>query len=426
MRKGEKIYQMLVAAAIAHAKWDYGASMNIIRSKKKLVLLGLLFLPCVLFAMAEATDQLPGILGGHKAYSPAFSTPRLLWVSTLIGLMAGLITGCIGAGGGFIITPALMSAGVKGILSVGTDLFHIFAKAIMGTTIHKKLGNVSVGLAVAFVLGSFIGVTCGGAINRAIYQMSPLVSDCFITIVYVFLLGFLGCYAMTDFLRNRKGDLRVGARPGESPKGDMAATGKKGLPARLQSVTIPPSIRFDKDLVPGGKKISAWFVAICGFFVGLAAAIMGVGGGFLTFPMFVYILGVSSFTTVGTDILQIIFTAGYASIGQYAIYGFIFYSLAMGLLVGSLLGIQIGALVTKTVKGIYIRGFYATAILAGFLNRLFALPGKLGKMQVTDIFKPVSHLLDQIGIYVFFLVIGLFGIWVLTTFLKNIRRLREA
>jgi hypothetical protein len=98
----------------------------------------------------------------------------------------------------------------------------------------------------------------------------------------------------------------------------------------------------------------------------------------------------------------------------------------MGLLVGSLLGIQIGALVTKTVKGIYIRGFYATAILAGFLNRLFALPGKLGKMQVTDIFKPVSHLLDQIGIYVFFLVIGLFGIWVLTTFLKNIRRLREA
>jgi len=426
MRKGEKIYQMLVAAAIVHAKWDYGASMNIIRSKKKLVLLGLLFLPCVLFAMAEATDQLPGILGGHKAYSPAFSTPQLLWVSTLIGLMAGLITGCIGAGGGFIITPALMSAGVKGILSVGTDLFHIFAKAIMGTTIHKKLGNVSVGLAVAFVLGSFIGVTCGGAINRAIYQMSPLVSDCFITIVYVFLLGFLGCYAMTDFLRNRKGDLRVGARPGESSKGDMAATGKKGLPARLQSVTIPPSIRFDKDLVPGGKKISAWFVAICGFFVGLAAAIMGVGGGFLTFPMFVYILGVSSFTTVGTDILQIIFTAGYASIGQYAIYGFIFYSLAMGLLVGSLLGIQIGALVTKTVKGIYIRGFYATAILAGFLNRLFALPGKLGKMQVTDIFKPVSHLLDQIGIYVFFLVIGLFGIWVLATFLKNIRRLREA
>jgi hypothetical protein len=55
---------------------------------------------------------------------------------------AGLITGCIGAGGGFIIAPALMSAGIKGILAVGTDLFHIFAKAIMGSVIHRKLGNV--------------------------------------------------------------------------------------------------------------------------------------------------------------------------------------------------------------------------------------------------------------------------------------------
>ena len=116
-------------------------------------------------------------------------------------------------------------------------------------------------------------------------------------------------------------------------------------------------ITFDEDLVPGGKKIAGVFVAICGALVGLAAAIMGVGGGFLTFPIFVYVLGVSSFTTVGTDILQIIFTAGYASITQYAIYGFIFYTLAMGMLLGSLIGIQFGALTTKVVKGIHIRGF---------------------------------------------------------------------
>ena len=126
---------------------------------------------------------------------------------------------------------------------------------------------------------------------------------------------------------------------------------------------------FDEDLVPGGKKIPALFVAVCGAIVGLMAAIMGVGGQFITFPIFVYVLGVSSFTTVGTDILQIIFTAGYASIAQYAVYGFIFYTLAMGMLLGSLIGVQIGALTTKVVKGIYIRGFYATAILSGFANR---------------------------------------------------------
>jgi uncharacterized protein len=65
------------------------------------------------------------------------------------------------------------------------------------------------------------------------------------------------------------------------------------------------------------------------------------------------------------------------AISQYAIYGFIFYTLAMGMLLGSLVGIQIGAMVTKVVPGITIRGFYAMAVLAGFVNRIFALPAKL-------------------------------------------------
>ena len=71
---------------------------------------------------------------------------------------------------------------------------------------------------------------------------------------------------------------------------------------------------------------------------GILATLMGAGGGFVTFPIFVYIFGVSSMTTVGTDIFQIIFTAGLGAIGQYAIYGYVFYSLAMGMLIGSLIG----------------------------------------------------------------------------------------
>jgi hypothetical protein len=189
-------------------------------------------------------------------------------------------------------------------------------------------------------------------------------------------------------------------------------------------MNIPPQLTFDEDLVPGGKKIPAVFVAICGVFVGFAASIMGVGGGFLTFPMFIYILGVSSFTTVGTDILQIIFTAGYACITQYAIYGFVFYTLAMGMLLGSLIGIQLGALTTKVVKGIHIRGFYAITILAGFLNRLFALPAKLGEMKIISISKPLADGLNTAGIWIFFVVVGIFGFWVLREFFGNIKVLR--
>jgi uncharacterized protein len=183
-------------------------------------------------------------------------------------------------------------------------------------------------------------------------------------------------------------------------------------------------VSFDQGIIPGGRQISSWFLIMSGFAVGLCAAIMGVGGGFLTFPIFVYVLGVSSMTTVGTDIFQIIFTAGYAAIGQYAIYGFIFYTLAMGMLLGSLLGIQIGALSTKVVKGITIRGFYAMAVLAGFINRFFALPKKLSSVGAFPLSKEVAGVLDTLGIWLFFIFITIFAVWVIGTFVMNIKKLK--
>ncbi|HED00263.1 MAG TPA: sulfite exporter TauE/SafE family protein [Proteobacteria bacterium] len=417
MNSFKKVYEVLKTASMAHARWDYETSMSILKNRKKLLILLALLLPILAVVIASAAD-LPLILGGKKAYAPATYTTTIFLSSIAIGLVAGLITGCIGAGGGFVIAPALMSAGIKGITAVGTDLFHIFAKAIMGTAVHKKLGNVSVGLAIAFVGGSIVGVLGGGVINRALYNMNPVISDTFISIIYAVLLGFLGLYAMLDFFKASKaGD--TGGAHGGGPVGELT-----GLPRKLQGINMPPMIAFDEDLVPGGRKLSAWIVGICGTFVGFVAAIMGVGGGFLTFPIFVYILGVSSFTTVGTDILQIIMTAGFASISQYAIYGFVFYTLAMGMLLGSLIGIQIGALTTKVVRGIYIRAFYAMAVLAGFFNRLFALPKKFGELGWIEISKGTGNMFDTIGIVLFFAVVTTFGLFVFGKFFGNMKTLR--
>ena len=152
---------------------------------------------------------------------------------------------------------------------------------------------------------------------------------------------------------------------------------------------------------------------------------MGVGGGFLTFPMFVYGLGVSSMTTVGTDIFQIVFTAGYAAISQYAIYGFIFYTLAMGMLLGSLIGIQIGSIVTKVVPGTTIRGFYALTVTAGFLNRVCALPEKLMKMGYIEVGPGFIKAVDLIGIGGFFIIITAFAVWVFYCFFANLNVLKS-
>jgi len=417
--------KFLMIGAKAHARWELEVSNTILRDRKRLIILGLLIIPAILggIAFAEQISQaLPAVLGGKKAYSPAYYSTGIFVVSILIGLGAGLITGCIGAGGGFVIAPALMSAGIKGILAVGTDLFHIFAKAIMGSVIHRKLGNVSVPLAVVFLIGAVIGATIGGVINRLLYEINPVLSDAFITTIYSLMLGFLGIYAMLDFLRARKAGKEVHAPHGGGDEAPRKVEGAEmgNLPRKLQAMKIPPMVKFDYDFVPGGRSISWLFLVVSGAFVGLAAGIMGVGGGFLTFPIFVYMLGVSSMTTVGTDIFQIIFTAGYAAISQYAIYGFIFYTLAMGMLLGSLIGIQVGAMVTKVVPGITIRGFYAMAVLAGFVNRIFALPGKLADMDVIPLSKAAGAVLEKIGIWAFFVVIAGFGVWVIGTFLRNL------
>lgn len=403
-----------MTGAQAYARWDLEVSTSILKSRKRLLVLLALSMPVIICCLAEAYAG-HEILGGKSAYAPAFYTTPIFLAAIGVGVAAGLITGCIGAGGGFIITPALMAVGVKGILAVGTDLFHIFAKAIMGTTIHRKLGNVSVRLAFAFLAGSLFGTFIGGAINKGLYDTDPLLSDVFISSLYALLLGCLGFYALFDFLRSSG----KGAKSEET----QPDTGK--LAANVQKLKLPPMIAFDNQIVPGGKRISAWIVACGGIIVGMLAAIMGVGGGFVTFPMFVYIFGVSSMTTVGTDIFQIIFTAGFAAIGQYAVYGYVFYALAIGMLLGSLLGIQIGALTTSVVKDSQIRGFYAVSILSGFINRAAALPKKLTQMEVVNWPAGLVNGIETAGNWIFWVVVAFFGLWVCSKFFLNISKLRQ-
>lgn len=412
-----QLYHFLQTGSRAYAQWDLETSTSIIRNRKKLLILLALLLPIFLVCIAEAYEY-HEMLGGKNAYAPAFYTTGIFLAAIALGFAAGLITGCIGAGGGFIITPALMAMGVKGILAVGTDLFHIFAKAIMGTTIHSKLGNVSVKLAIAFLVGSIGGTFIGGALNKSLYDASPILSDLFISTIYAVLLGFLGFYALFDFLRESRG-----ARTSTiAENGAGESSGR--LAAKMQELKLPPMITFDRKFVPGGRHISAWVIGAGGVVVGFLAAIMGVGGGFVTFPMFVYIFGVSSMTTVGTDIFQIIFTAGFAAIGQYAVYGYVFYALAIGMLLGSLVGIQIGALATTVVRGIHIRGFYAISILSGFFNRAATLPKKLVELEVINWPVPVVNFTEQAGNIIFWAAVGFFGIWVCSKFFLNLGKLR--
>jgi hypothetical protein len=230
----------------------------------------------------------------------------------------------------------------------------------------------------------------------------------------VIVFCILGLYSLADWVRLRK-------REATARSTTEATT---GFAKRLQGFPLKPRVRFDEDVVAGGRSISVYPIICCGLIVGFFASIMGAGGGFLTFPMFIYGLGVSTFTTVGTSILQIIFTTLYSSVFQYAIYGFVFYTVAMGMLLGSLIGVQIGAIVTKMVKGSTIRAFYALTILAGFLNRACALVRKLADIGYLSLPREIVVPIEGVGTIVFFLLVSIFGVWVLFVFFKNLNIIR--
>jgi hypothetical protein len=95
------------------------------------------------------------------------------------------------------------------------------------------------------------------------------------------------------------------------------------------------------------------------------------------------------------------------------------------MLIGSLIGIQVGALTTKVVKGIQIRGFYAVSIIAGFINRAATLPKKMVELEMITMSKDTINFIETVGNYVFWIVVAIFGLWIFSKFFANIKTLRE-
>jgi uncharacterized membrane protein YfcA len=407
---------LLDSALRAQAQWELEVSRTLLTSRRRLLICALLPVAAgMAFLSVVWGAELPEVIGSQHAYMPGHVHGTMLLGALFTGLVGGLLTGALGAGGGYITTPALMSLGIHGIMAVGTGQFELFAKGIMGTTLHRRMGNVNVRLAAWFTAGSVVGVTIGGRLTRQVYAANPVLSDAFIGVVYVCMLGLLAIFSLADWYRQR-------GRPGNQEAG---ASELSSAARWLQALPLPPKVRFDEHLPGGGREISVWPVVACGLVVGLIAAIMGVGAGFLIFPIFVYGMGVSTLTTVGTSVLQVILTTCYSSIGQYAIYGFILYSVAMGMLLGSLVGVQVGAIVTRMIPAPTIRALYAVTILAGLVNRAAALPAKLAHMGYLQLAPTTGQVIDHVGIAVFFGIVGVFAIWVLKAFFAGLSRLRQ-
>jgi hypothetical protein len=259
-----------------------------------------------------------------------------------IGFVVGVLGGFFGVGGGFLAGPLMFWVGVPINFVVGTDLAHMTGKSIVAARRHRALGHVDLRLGALMIIGTIPGVEIGAQIIERLKTIGEV--EIAVTSFYVVILTAIGIFTAWESLRAlrmRRTD-QVVARD---------ALDVKSLVVRSRLLRIPPMIRLP---VSGVESVSVWAIVFVGLLTGVLAGFLGVGGGFVRMPLLVYLLGIPTHVAVGTDLFEIMISAGWGTI-SHALKGNVDVLIALTMHTGAAIGAQIGAVATRYFAGPIIR-----------------------------------------------------------------------
>jgi uncharacterized membrane protein YfcA len=274
-----------------------------------------------------------------------------------LGLMIGFLSGLFGVGGGFLLTPLLMMIGIPPTVAAASDANQIVAASTSGTLAHWRLGNVDFKMGLLLVAGGVAGGTLGVQLIKILREAGN--ADFVIKITYIVMLSIIGSYMFQESLRNLK--------PGWLARKKKRA-GKTSTFAAINRI-MPLKANFEKS----GVTLSMITVFLLGALVGVLAAIMGVGGGFIMVPVMVYILRMPMHVVVGTSLFQVLFTCVNVTFMQSYYNHTVDLTLAVLLLIGSTVGAQIGARISTYLKADQLKIILATIVLLVMASMAFDL-----------------------------------------------------
>jgi len=277
-----------------------------------------------------------------------------------MGLVVGILSGIFGVGGGFLMTPLLIMFGIPPTVAAASDSNQIVGASTSGTIAHFRLGNVDFKMGILLLIGGVAGGTIGVQIIKILRQLGN--ADFLINITYVLMLGLIGGYMFQESLQ--------ALRKSKRSSGEPAAAVPSGKSIFAQIVQRLP---WQTDFQRSGVRLSILMPLVLGTFVGILAAIMGVGGGFIMVPVMVYILRMPMHVVVGTSLFQILFTCINVTIMQAYSNHTVDFVLALLLLLGSTVGAQLGATISKRLKGDQIKIFLSILVLLVMVKMLFGL-----------------------------------------------------
>ncbi len=264
-----------------------------------------------------------------------------------MGGLVGLLSGLFGVGGGFLMTPLLIMVGIPPTVAAASDSNQIVGASTSGTLAHYRLGNVDFKMGILLLVGGTLGGVLGVQIIKVLRATGN--ADFLIKITYVLMLGFVGFYMLVETLQNLR-----------RSKAEAVATPAKGESRYAQMMQrLPFQMHFEKS----GIELSMLTPLVLGVFVGVLAAIMGVGGGFIMVPVMVYLLRMPMHVVVGTSLFQILFTCVVVTVMQARTNHTVDFILALILLLGSTLGAQVGAKLSRRLQGEQLKLILACVVL---------------------------------------------------------------
>lgn len=287
----------------------------------------------------------------------------------LIGFVGGLVSGFIGSGGAFVLTPAMMTLGAPGIVAVASNMAHKFPKALVASIKRAKLGQVD--LKLGLIMGAFaeVGVYVGKEIMTHIRaQYGDIGTDFYVSIVFVITLGIIGAIILCD-ARRSSDDLNTEEQPATKQK----------LAKWVQSIHIPGTMVYLRSI---DASVSVLIIAPIGFATGLLAAFIAVGG-FIGVPAMMFILGVPAIMATATE-LVVAFVMGLGGSMLYAWEGYVDIRLSMLILAGSLFGVQVGVVATTYVSESFVKKVMASIMLIVLVSRLLVIPDYLSNLKLIN------------------------------------------
>jgi uncharacterized membrane protein YfcA len=289
-------------------------------------------------------------------------------VFLLLGLGGGIgfLSGLFGVGGGFLMTPALIFIGIPPAVAVASEANQLVATSITGVIAHWRRKSVDFKMGAVLLCGGVVGSTIGVYIFKLLRSIGQV--DLAISLLYVVFLGAIGGLMFIESLRSM-----VRTRHGIARRGKLHQhTWWHGLPFKM---------RFRRSRL----YISALLPLSIGMFVGILAALMGVGGGFIMVPAMIYILGMPTSVVAGTSLFQILFVVINVTFLQAYTNQTVDVLLALILLAGSVVGVQIGTSIGAKVSGPQFRILLAALVLVTcgkLLADLLIMPTDLFSLQL--------------------------------------------